>query len=128
MYSLIRSLTARQMLFQQLPALGGSFLIAELFYKFGSFGLEALAFLGTWLVLDAVIQTLAGVVARAEAGAATPAGVGGSGGGARTGGEPRLSVGRADGAEDSTRATDADRSDEGAGDGGADPRPGRDER
>jgi hypothetical protein len=74
MYTLLRALSGRELLFQQLPALGGSFLIAEMFYKFGSFGLEALAFLATWLVLDALIQTVSGVVSRAERGTARPVG------------------------------------------------------
>lgn len=52
MYTLIRLLSLRQLLLGQLPALGLSFLIAELFYKFHSFTLECLAFLVTWYVID----------------------------------------------------------------------------
>ena len=33
-----------------------SFVIASVFYKFGSFALEAVAFLATWFVLDAVVE------------------------------------------------------------------------
>lgn len=58
MYTLTRLLSRRALLLQQLPTLGSSLLIAELFYKFGSFSLEAAAFLGTWFVLDAVYQTI----------------------------------------------------------------------
>jgi len=56
MYSLIRSMTLRQGLTQQLPALAASLWLAELFYKFHSFTLECGAFLATWFVLDAAIQ------------------------------------------------------------------------
>lgn len=76
MYTLLRAVSTRDLLFQQLPTLGGSFLIAEAFYKFGSFGLEALAFLATWLVLDALVQTVDGVVSRAASGTARPTGLG----------------------------------------------------
>lgn len=56
MYALIRSMTVRQLLFEQLPAITISIIIAELFYKFHSFVLECLAFMVTWLVVDATIQ------------------------------------------------------------------------
>ena len=56
MYTLIRSLPLRQLLLEQAPAIGTSLLIAELFYKFHSFLLEALAFLGTWYAIDAGIR------------------------------------------------------------------------
>lgn len=75
MYTLLRSLSSRELLFQQLPALSGSLIIAEVFYKFGSFGLEVLAFLATWLILDAIIQVVAGSISRAERGTARPTGV-----------------------------------------------------
>jgi hypothetical protein len=56
MYSLFRLMPFRRLLYEQVPALVGSFVIAELLYKFHSFTLEALAFLATWAVIDAVIQ------------------------------------------------------------------------
>ena len=40
MYTLIRSIPLRQLLLEQVPALGLSFITAELFYKFHSFTLE----------------------------------------------------------------------------------------
>ena len=43
---------------EQLPALGSSWFIAELFYKFGSFSLECAAFLPTSFVFDAAVQGL----------------------------------------------------------------------
>lgn len=58
MYTLIRSIPFRQLILEQIPALGLSLLIAELFYKFHSFALECTAFLATWYVLDAAIKFL----------------------------------------------------------------------
>ena len=70
MFELIRSVPLRQLLARQAPALAGSLVIAELFYKFGSFTLECLAFLATWFVLDAVLAGIARVLVRpAEDGA-----------------------------------------------------------
>ncbi|HXH09156.1 MAG TPA: hypothetical protein VNP04_05240 [Alphaproteobacteria bacterium] len=66
MYTLIRSLPLRQLLLEQVPALGLSFIIAELFYKFHSFTLECVAFLGTWYVLDAGIKHLSGLWVKAK--------------------------------------------------------------
>lgn len=54
MYELIRSLGSREALVHQLPVATLSILIAEIFYKFHSFTLEALAFLGTWYSIDAL--------------------------------------------------------------------------
>lgn len=56
-YTPLKSLPRRDILLQQAPGAGASLLIAEAFYKFGSFSLEVLAFLGTWLIVDAIIQT-----------------------------------------------------------------------
>jgi len=56
MYTLIRSIPLRQLLMEQLPALGISLIIAELFYKFHSFTLECIAFLATWYVVDAILS------------------------------------------------------------------------
>jgi len=56
MYRLIRSISVRELLLHQAPALGASFTIAELFYKFHSFTLECAAFLMTWCVLDAATE------------------------------------------------------------------------
>ena len=58
MYTLLRSVPLRSLLIAQAPALGGSLLIAERFYRFHSFTLECLAFLATWFVLDVAISTL----------------------------------------------------------------------
>ena len=56
MYSLFRLMPLRRVLQEQVPALGASFIIAEVFYKFHSFTLETVAFLATWGVIDAAIQ------------------------------------------------------------------------
>ena len=55
MHKFIRSLSTREVVSQQLPAIALSMVIAELFYKFHSFTLECLAFLATWYVVDWLI-------------------------------------------------------------------------
>ncbi len=54
MYTLIRSGLTRETAVQQIPSLGVTMIIAELFYKFHSFTLEFLAALATWFVVDLV--------------------------------------------------------------------------
>jgi hypothetical protein len=56
MYTLLSLLPRKQLTYEQAPAIAGAWLIAELFYKFHSFSLEAAAFMATWFVIDAVIQ------------------------------------------------------------------------
>ena len=58
MYTLIRAIPLRDLLFEQAPALVVSWVIAELFYKFHSFTLEMAAFLATWFVVDGFISTV----------------------------------------------------------------------
>ena len=58
MYSLFRLVSTRQLLLEQAPLLAVSILIAELFYKFGSFTLECIAFLATWALVDALFYGL----------------------------------------------------------------------
>ena len=58
MYTLIRSMPVRELLSEQVPALGSSLLIAELFYKFHSFLLETGAFLATWFVIDLALKSV----------------------------------------------------------------------
>lgn len=57
MFTLIRMLPMSRLLGEQLPALLISLAVAELFYKFHSFLLECIAFLVTWLLVDAVLST-----------------------------------------------------------------------
>ena len=58
MYTLIRSMPVRRLLSEQVPALGSSLIIAELFYKFHSFLLETGAFLATWFVIDLAFRSV----------------------------------------------------------------------
>ena len=58
MFTLIKMISTRDLLLQQAPSLTASFLIANVFYKFGSFALECVAFLGTWYVLDAAVNLI----------------------------------------------------------------------
>lgn len=60
MFTLLRTLNARQLLLNQAPSLFGSLAIAQIFYKFGSFLLEAVAFLATWFVIDFVTSYIFG--------------------------------------------------------------------
>jgi hypothetical protein len=61
MYTLFRNTPVTTLLSTQGPALGLSFVMAELFYKFHSFTLECLAFLATWFVIDAGITAARGL-------------------------------------------------------------------
>jgi hypothetical protein len=61
MYRLVRSMPLRQLLLEQVPALGLSFIVAELFYKFHGFTLECLAFLGPRHVIDVAVTHVSGL-------------------------------------------------------------------
>ncbi len=56
MYSLVSRLPLRQVLVRHTPTLVGALVIAEMFYKWHSFLLEAGGFLVTWFVLDAAVS------------------------------------------------------------------------
>lgn len=56
MYRLVSSIPLRTLLIEQAPVLVLSLVIAELFYKFHSFTLETVAFLGTWYAVDRVVN------------------------------------------------------------------------
>jgi hypothetical protein len=58
MYTLVNKLGLKAFFAKELPALGLSWIIAEIFYKFGSFTLETLAFLGTWYVTGFIVNRL----------------------------------------------------------------------
>jgi hypothetical protein len=66
MYELVRRLTVRQLTLEQLPLLLIALGIAEMFYKFHSFLLEAGAFLLTWLALGALHAAIKALFARAQ--------------------------------------------------------------
>jgi hypothetical protein len=58
MYSLFIGQDTSKRLARETPALGAAMILAEMFYKFGSFSLECVAFLGTWLVLSTGLHLL----------------------------------------------------------------------
>lgn len=53
MFTLIKSVSTRDLLLRLTPSLLASLILAELFFKFGSFSLECIAFLVTWGAIDA---------------------------------------------------------------------------
>ena len=61
MFTLLRNVPLRTLIYTQAPSLLTSFFIAEFFYKFHSFTLETLAFLATWFVIDAFLTGIRGV-------------------------------------------------------------------
>ena len=67
MFELIRSSSSRELLTRHAPGLLIAFVIAEVFYKWGSFSLECLGFLATWLVVDALFALASGKTARNRA-------------------------------------------------------------
>ena len=67
MYALISRLPPRQLLLRHAPVLLGALAIAEMFYKWHSFLLEAGGFLVTWYVLDAVVSFVERAVGRGGA-------------------------------------------------------------
>jgi hypothetical protein len=58
MYSLFIGQDGSKRLARETPALGASLILAEVFYKFGSFSLECVAFLATWFALSALVHAL----------------------------------------------------------------------
>lgn len=64
MFELIRSSSPRELLTRHAPGMLIAFVIAEIFYKWGSFSLECLGFLATWLLLDAGFALITGKTAR----------------------------------------------------------------
>lgn len=67
MYTLTRMVSRRALFLRHAPTLAASLVVAELLYKFHSFTLECLAFLGTWFVLDGVVTALVGDAGRRHA-------------------------------------------------------------
>ena len=64
MYSLISKLPPRQLLLRHAPTLIGALAIAEMFFKWKSFLLEAGGFLLTWYLLDAAVSLVERVFGR----------------------------------------------------------------
>ena len=59
MLHMIRSTSVKKLLMLESPAALSALVIAELFYKFGSFTLECLAFLPTWFVVSYLLDRIA---------------------------------------------------------------------
>jgi len=60
MYSYVRTVGIPTFVAREAPAFAAAFVTAELFYKFGSFTLETLAFLATWYGLSWVQSAVTG--------------------------------------------------------------------
>lgn len=58
MYTLLKNVPGKKIMKREMPSLGISLLIAEEFYRFGSFILECAAFLATWYVISFVLNSL----------------------------------------------------------------------
>lgn len=58
MYSLFKQPGIKKQLAFELPVIGISLITMELFYKFGSFTLECLAFAGTWFIASLIIDKI----------------------------------------------------------------------
>ena len=58
MYQLLKLANTQQLL-REVPALGISLIVAEMGFKFGSFSLEAIAFLALWFTLSLGINKIA---------------------------------------------------------------------
>ena len=69
MFTLISTLGLSELASRELPALTAALVLAELFFKFHSFTLECLAFLGTWYVISWALGRLRGGRDRQERGA-----------------------------------------------------------
>jgi hypothetical protein len=57
-YTLLRASGIRSALTAELPGFLVAFIVAQLFYKFGSFGLELVAFMCTWWLATFVKELL----------------------------------------------------------------------
>jgi hypothetical protein len=66
MYSFLHSNPLRTTLMENLPTFVIAVVIAEVFYKFHSFTLECLSFLGTWYVLDGLLHLILNKVGKAK--------------------------------------------------------------
>ena len=67
MYKLMSGVPARQLLLRHAPTLIGALAIAEMFFKWKSFLLEAGGFLVTWYLLDAAVTYIENALAKDKA-------------------------------------------------------------
>lgn len=58
MYSLIKSSSFKTILQHELPCFVVALAIAQLYFKWGSFGLELIGFIATWYVLGYLMQLI----------------------------------------------------------------------
>jgi hypothetical protein len=58
MYSIIQQPGIKKALVFEIPSFFASLICAESFYKFHSFTLECIAFLGTWFVISVVVNKI----------------------------------------------------------------------
>jgi hypothetical protein len=58
MYTLFKNVGVKKIVIAELPSLGISLLVAEEFYKFGSFITECFAFLATWYLISLLVNTV----------------------------------------------------------------------
>ena len=58
MFTLVQTIGVNAAAKRELVPLATAFIVAELFYKFGSFALECLAFLATWYVFSLAFDHL----------------------------------------------------------------------
>jgi len=58
MNKLLKFISLKILLIEILPSFSISLLVAECFYKLGSFSLECVAFLTTWFVLGSLISAI----------------------------------------------------------------------
>ena len=58
MYTLFKNVGLKKIAISELPSLGISLLVAEEFYKFGSFTIECVAFFATWYLISFIVNTI----------------------------------------------------------------------
>jgi hypothetical protein len=66
MFTAVRRFTPVEIVFVEAPALVAALVVAEGFYKFHSFTLEALAFLATWLAFGGLLAAGRKALTRAD--------------------------------------------------------------
>ena len=62
MNMIFKNLTLQQIMSEFIPSFGFSLVIAEYFYKFGSFSVECIAFLMSWYLIGRSIQTIKSII------------------------------------------------------------------
>lgn len=64
MNKLFQNLTIQEILIEVLPSFGIALIVAEVYYKLGSFTLECIAFLATWYAAGMAINKLKQMVVK----------------------------------------------------------------